>query len=232
MDTILVSTKEHIDYICRLPDCQNLMIKCLPQYAETIFVNNNRTQIEKATFDFMFAGNIGKAQNLDILIDAANILREDKEIMFHIVGDGSDKKRLEEKAKKLELNNITFYGFKTKEEMPLFYDKADVMLVTLVDDSYASMTIPGKVQSYMAYGKPILSAANGATNNLIVEAKCGQIVNDNNAVTFAKKCLFLKTCDCLDTYSSNALQYYKKTFEKDTFFEKLISELKIISKNK
>lgn len=76
-------------------------------------------------------------------------------------------------AESYQLKNVVFYGRQPLEKMPELYALADVMLVTLEDKPYARMTIPGKVQSYMACGKPIIAAVNGATANLIRESSAG-----------------------------------------------------------
>ena len=68
---------------------------------------------------------------------------------------------------------MTFHGRKTLEEMPAYYSMADAMLVTSNNDAVANMTLPGKVQSYMAAGKPIIGAVGGETKKIIDEAHCG-----------------------------------------------------------
>lgn len=225
-DKILVSTKEHIEYIHCLPNCEKLDIKCLPQYAEKEFENipNNIKSDNKV--NFMFAGNIGKAQNLDLLIRTINVLKNNKDIVFHIVGDGSEKTRLERLAKKLELNNVIFYENKPKIDMPKFYSIADVMIVSLQDSPYANMTIPCKVASYMASGKAILCACKGATYNLIKEANCGIAIDSLDSKHFAEACLSLLDMNIREKYSIQAKQYYKNHFDKEVFFNALISEFK------
>lgn len=91
MDKILVSTKEHSAYIKSLPGCASLDIDYLPQYAEKMFDQADLPSSNNDKTNFMFAGNIGKAQNLDIVIEAAAILKDNPNILFHIVGDGSEK---------------------------------------------------------------------------------------------------------------------------------------------
>ena len=95
-----------------------------------------------------------------------------KKIHFHFVGDGTELLSMESLAHELELKNVSFYGRRSLEEMPTFYKKSDAMLVSLIGDSIVSRTIPGKVQSYMAAGKPIIGAISGDTKTIIEEAKC------------------------------------------------------------
>ena len=167
-DKILVSTKEHIEYINSLPKCSELDIEYLPQDAESVFEESDYGTIDNGVIDLMFAGNIGKAQSVDTIIKAANILKDDPRFMFHIVGAGSELDICKRLAEELYVKNVKFYGNRPLSEMPEMYALADVMLVTLEDKPYANMTIPGKVQSYMAVGKPIIGAINGSCSNFII----------------------------------------------------------------
>ena len=176
-DKILVSTKEHIKYIKALPNCSNLDIEYLPQYAESIFEDGDFKTIDNGVIDLMFAGNIGKAQSVDTIIRAAALLKNDPRFKFHIVGSGSELENVKKLAKELKTDNVIFYGQKPLSEMPELYKFADAMLVTLEDKPYANMTIPGKVQSYMAAGKPIIGAINGATANFIIDNHIGFCCN-------------------------------------------------------
>lgn len=77
-------------------------------------------------------------------------------------GSGFELGNVKKLASELKTDNVIFYGQRPLEEMPKLYKIADVMLVSLEDKPYANMTIPGKVQSYMAVGKPIVGAINGS----------------------------------------------------------------------
>ena len=229
MDKILVSTREHIKYIRSLPKCENLDIDYLPQFSESIFEKCNKKNHDNF-LNFLFAGNLGKAQNLTLIIDAANLLKNDSSVKFHFVGDGIEKNNLELKAKKLGLNNVIFHGSKPIEEMPKYYEMADVMIVTLEDRPYANFTIPGKVQTYMAASRPILSAAKGSTNNLIREADCGIAIDELTPECFAEACLKFKESFNLNRFAENSKKFYKEHFTKEKFVDKLIYELKSLAK--
>ncbi len=167
-DKILVSTKEHIDYIKQLPNCGDLDIDYLPQYAESIFEDSDYETEDNGVIDLMFAGNVGKAQSVDTIIRAAALLKDNPKYKFHIVGCGSELDNVKKLADELKTDNVIFYGQRPLSEMPELYKIADAMLVALEDKPYANMTIPGKVQSYMAAGKPVIGAINGSCNNFIV----------------------------------------------------------------
>jgi glycosyltransferase involved in cell wall biosynthesis len=129
----------------------------LPQYAEDLFNEIQCTaHHDTDKFNFVFAGNIGHMQSVDTIIRAAGELKDKKNIIFHIVGDGSELQNCKDLCKQLSLSQtVIFYGRKPVSEMPQFYNMADAMLITLKADKIISYTLPGKLQSYMAAGKPV-----------------------------------------------------------------------------
>ena len=229
MDKILVSTKEHINYIKELPGCSDLDIEYLPQYADTVFEESDFGYEDNGVIDLMFAGNIGKAQSIDTIIKAAALLKDDTRFKFHIVGSGSELENVKKLATELKTDNVVFYGQRPLEDMPELYKIADAMLVTLEDKSYANMTIPGKVQSYMAAVKPIIGAINGSCSNFIVNNEIGYVVasGDGKALAELIKGLNLKELQSIGNHSKDI---YTRKYSKSIFIDKLISELNSIKK--
>lgn len=220
-DKILVSTKEHIDYIKALPGCDQLDIDYLPQYAESIFEDGDFTSENNGVIDLMFAGNIGKAQSVDTIIKAAALLKDDVRFKFHIVGSGSELDNVKKLAAELKTDNVIFYGQRPLEDMPELYRIADAMLVTLEDKPYANMTIPGKVQSYMAAGKPIVGAVNGSCANLITDNKIGFVCPSSDYVRLATTIRLLSVSE-LQKQGASAKQLYESSFSKHSFFNRLM----------
>ena len=225
-DKILVSTKEHIDYIKALPNCNNLDISYLPQYAESIFEESSDSSTNNNTIDLMFAGNIGKAQSLKTLIEAANILKNDYRYKFHIVGDGSELNNIKKLANEYKLDNVIFYGQRPLLDMPNFYNLADIMVVSLEDKPYANITLPGKVQSYMAYGKPLLGIVNGSTASFILDNKIGYVSSPNDVDELVNTIKGLDT-DKLREIGKYAKSVYLKEYRKELFINKLVDVLSI-----
>lgn len=228
-DKILVSTKEHTDYIKALPNCEKLNIDYLPQYADTIFEKSNYETVNNGVIDLMFAGNIGKAQSVDTIIRAANLLKNDSKFKFHIVGSGSELNSVEKLAKELKTTNVIFYGHKQLDEMPKLYSLADAMLVTLEDKSYANMTIPGKVQSYMAAGKPIIGSINGSCNEFIVSNKIGFSCPSGDFNNLSKLITSLDET-ALKEIGKNSKKVYFEKYCKKKFIETIIKELSSFNK--
>ena len=220
MDKILITSRMFSNYLNSEFDINLNKMEYLPQYAEGLFEKIPARE-EDGIFNFMFAGNIGSIQSVETIIKAAQKLK-DEPVKFHIVGNGTDLERIQEMAK--DLNNVIFYGRRPLEEMPKLYAKADAMLITLASDPVLSLTLPGKVQSYMAAGKPIIGAIGGETKLVIEEAKCGfcgKAENVNELVGNIKK--FILANNRLEM-SHNASCYYRNYFEKELFMDKLESK--------
>ena len=122
----------------------------------------------------MFAGNIGEAQDFESILKAAFILSSNKRIHWIILGDGRKKQWVVEQIHKKNLNNcFHLLGSYPLDMMPSFYSEADCMLFSLKKDYIFSLTIPAKVQSYLACGKPIVSMIDGEASIIINDSKAG-----------------------------------------------------------
>ena len=228
-DKILVSTKEHINYIKALPKCENLDIDYLPQYADTVFEKTNYKTEENGIIDLMFAGNIGKAQSVDTIIKGAALLKDDSKFKFHIVGSGSELDNIKNLAADLKTDNVVFYGQRPLEDMPELYKIADAMLVTLEDKPYANMTIPGKVQSYMAVGKPVIGAINGSCADFIKNNDIGYACPSSDSESLANLIRNLDLKD-LQKIGEQSKDVYFKKYSKSIFMKRLISTLELMKK--
>jgi colanic acid biosynthesis glycosyl transferase WcaI len=124
-------------------------------------------------FNIMFAGNIGEAQSLETVLDAAELLRDIPEIQFVIIGCGVMLPFLSQSAVKRGLNNVLFLGRYEVEVMPKLYALADVLLIHLKNEPLFRITIPHKTYAYMATGKPILAAVAGDAADVVRNAGAG-----------------------------------------------------------
>jgi len=125
-------------------------------------------------FRVMFAGNIGAAQGFATLIDAATLLREHADIQWVVLGDGRMREwAVEEVARRGLTDRVHFLGRHPPETMPAFFALADVLLVTLRRDPIFELTIPAKLQSYLACGRPIVAAIDGEGSRIVREAGAG-----------------------------------------------------------
>jgi glycosyltransferase involved in cell wall biosynthesis len=124
-------------------------------------------------FNVVFAGQLGLAQGLDVVLDAAEELLDLSDVQFILVGDGTDVDRLRKLAFKRRLRNVRFLGRQPAEQMPAVLAISDVLLVNLRDDPLFRITVPSKTIAYMACGRPVLMAVEGDAANLIRAARAG-----------------------------------------------------------
>lgn len=185
----------------------------LPQFAETFFEQEPQPMPESEKLTLLFAGNIGQMQSVDTILKAADLLRNEP-VRWWILGDGSALDACKALQAERQLTNVEFLGRKPTEDMPLYYRQADAMLVTMRDDSLVNQTLPGKIQSYMAFAKPIIGAINGETKNIVEEAQAGIICEAENAEGLAKSVQdFLQmNADERAALSHNAKKYYDTHF--------------------
>lgn len=223
-DILIYSSKRFQGYLQTVHGLKVPGEHYLPQFADDRF--GDLPDTAKATqLQLVFAGNIGKVQGVQTLIQAADKLRN-QPIHWHMLGDGSDYEACRALADLLHLEGIvTFYGRKPLSEMPTFYAMADAMLVSMRNDISVNDTLPGKVQSYMATGKPILGSITGETVDIIEEAKCGFCAPPEDADAFAKVVLGFMNAPDQKQMGENAKAYYELHFTKQHHMDRLESLL-------
>lgn len=223
-DSIMVTSKLFINYFQNIHHIERKKLFYLPQYCEDLFDKIQSKEKIENKYEFVFAGNIGKMQSVETIIEAANLIKNDLSIHIHIVGNGSNLEQCKNLVKNYNLENIIFHGRQPIEKMKYFYELADAMIVTLKNNEVISNTLPGKVQSYMSAGKPIIASINGETQLILKEAKCGLICNAEDYHELANLFLQFKT-ENAKILGKNAKEYYLNNFSKDLFFKSLIEKL-------
>lgn len=228
-DLILAQSKGFIDAIQK-HNVPLKKIKYYPNYAENIY--SKKAIDEKVIhpiipkgFIVMFAGNIGEAQGFKTIVEAANkVYKENKNIYWVILGDGRKKEWVEEQINAYGLSDIfLFLGSYPSDKMPYFFNLSDILLVSLKDEYIFSLTIPSKLQSYMAFGKPIIAALNGEPAQIINEANCGLVSNSNDFENLASNVIKMSKFseEVLFEMGENAKKYCEEKFDR----QKLLLEL-------
>ena len=199
-----------------VPDAQYM-----PQFADDVFRAPLPPGPASDGINLVFAGNIGKVQAVEVLIRSAALLR-DLPIRWHIVGDGSNEAACRELAAKLALGEtVVFYGRRPLEDMPAFYAMADAMLVSMRDDISVNDTLPGKVQSYMAAGKPVLGSIAGETAYVIEQAGCGFCAPPDDPEAFAQVVRRFLSCEDREAMGERGRAYYDANFTKRDHMDRL-----------
>ena len=145
-------------------------------------------------FNVVFAGNLGTVQALETLLDAAEILLPCLEIRLVLIGSGSGSRSawLEKQVVHRQLKNVRLPGRFSAEVMPGILSQASVLLVSLVRSPIMSQTVPGKVQVYLASGRPIIAALDGEGARVVMESGAGLVCPAEDATALAKAVLQLR----------------------------------------
>lgn len=187
-DKILMSSKGFESSILEKGDFASKLVY-FPNWADKALEGHGSYQLPALPNGFiaMFAGNMGEAQDFDHIMSAAKLLKDERHIHFVFVGDGRKRPWVEAYRDKYGLQEtVHWVGRHPVEAMPSFFEKADVMLMTLKDVSIFNLTAPAKLQAYMSASKPILAMMNGEGPRIVAEAECGRSVPAADAEALAK----------------------------------------------
>jgi glycosyltransferase involved in cell wall biosynthesis len=143
-------------------------------------------------FVVLHAGNIGLSQDLEIVLHAAEQLRERPDVVFVFVGDGAKKKNLQEIAERRDLRNVKFLPYQPRETMDQSYATADVSLVSL-KRGLAGVIVPSKIYNVLASGRPCVAALEQDCEvaDIIRQHGCGYVINPGNASALTARVLDL-----------------------------------------
>lgn len=232
-DGLLLSSPGFQKYLEGLPISDG-RYRYLPQYAEDLFTVDSfavdKTLLpegyEQEGVDITFAGNVGAAQSVDTLIRASALFSEG--IRLHIVGSGSELNACKRVADELGVRNVFFHGRRELSEMPTFYAASDALVVSFADDPVIGYTLPRKVQTYLAAGRPILGSVVGEARRVIEEAQCGICAPSEDTSAFAEVCnQFARSLDAQRcVWATNAREYYNNNFARQRFFDDLEDALR------
>lgn len=174
-------------------------------------------------FNVVFAGNLGAAQALETIVDAAELLRDQVNIRLVIVGNGSHGEWLAEEVGRRRLTNVQLPGRYPVEAMPGVLSQAAALLVTLVSSPAMEKTIPSKVQAYLAAGKPIVACLDGEGARIVEEAGAGLACPAENSAMLAQTILRLRALSEEERTKMGLAGrcYYRAHFEPEMLARKL-----------
>lgn len=204
-----------------------------PQYAEDFYRPVDRDEAEKElgeeserlendSFKIAFTGNIGKAQGLDILPKTAELLKGE-EVKFVIVGDGRYQAEFEEEIRRRGVeSSFIMIPRQPAEKVPYYLALSDAAFLSFMDTELFEHTIPAKLQSYMACGKPIIASAKGETQRIIDEAQCGICCEIGNAEKLAEGIRKIKEDkQVLNKMGINSRRYFESHFDKKMLMDQM-----------
>lgn len=204
-------------------------IRYFPSWAEDVFSQDElrpapEVPLKEGLFNILFAGNVGDSQDFPAVLDAAESLKHNPAIRWLIVGDGrmTDWLRAEVARRGLKQCFLLLGRFPV-ERMPSFYAQADALLVSLKRDPVFSLTIPGKVQSYLMAGLPLLGMLDGEGANVIRSAEAGLVCPAGDATGLAQSVLQLAAMTKVERLrlGSNGRDYANKEFNREVLMDRL-----------
>ncbi len=206
---------------------ENEKIIYLPQWVPASDYNILHNPLKKKyenTFNIVFTGNVGIPQNLNVLIEAAMLLKNRINVRFIIVGDGDYLKTFKRLVTENKLDGMfVFEGRKPYEDIPKYYDIADALIATLKDIDLFGKIIPAKIPAYMSASKPILCAINGESANIVKEAECGLTSKAGDAKELSENIikLYKMSPEKRLNMGQNGIKYSKKNFNRKMLLDRL-----------
>ncbi|MBC8401063.1 MAG: glycosyltransferase family 4 protein [Candidatus Marinimicrobia bacterium] len=177
-------------------------------------------------FIFIYAGLIGIAQGLDIIIESASNLTENDEIHFLIVGDGVQKKQLQLRAKQLNLSNITFLNSQKRENIAPLLKTSDVAVIPLVNAAISD-AVPSKLLEAWGCKKPVILIASGESNMIVKNVDGGLTVNPGDIPGLVKNILDMyQNKSRLQHYGNNGYKYVTKSFTREILARQMVNVIK------
>lgn len=228
-DLILVQSRGFIPHTEALAD-DPAKVRYFPSWAEELY---RPIQVDEAEagaeglpggFRVMFAGNVGVAQDFENILNASERLREHEDICWVVVGDGRMLAWVREQVKLRGLDDrVCLLGRRPLEDMPRLLAMADAVLVTLKREPIFALTIPGKVQSYMACGRPIIAMLDGEGARIVEESGAGYACPAEDAEALASAVLAMhgKKPEGRAAMGERARAYYEENFERSMLFSRL-----------
>lgn len=195
-DALLIGSKGYRKSIIEKGDFDK-KIQYFPNWVEESLIESKRIDVPTLPngFNVLIAGNMGDAQDIPHILNAAKILKDNK-INFIFVGDGRKKIYVDLFVKENDLDNQVFcIGRFPLEAMPSLFKQADVLFMALKDEPIFSLTVPSRLQAYMSSGKPVVAMINGEGADLITDADCGWSVPAEDSEALATLLVELSQTD-------------------------------------
>ena len=183
-------------------------------------------------FSVLFAGNIGSAQNVEVIVEAAALLMAHEDIRFVVLGDGSRREWMLTQARHRKLTNLHLPGRFPVHAMKGIMRKASALLVTLADRPTLAATVPSKLQAYLAAGRPIIACLRGEGARLVTASGAGLAVPAEDGHALAEAVLKLRAMSAAERDKMGGLgrDYFEEHFDHERLADQLIVHLRGVSK--
>ena len=236
-DLLLVQSEAFIESVSKL--APNIPIAYYPNSVEKEFyspqaISAPHIESLQSGFTVLFAGNLGAAQAMETIVAAAEKLQSYTEIKIVILGSGSKSDWVAGQIVEKKLTNLYLEGRFPVETMPILMRQASALLVTLTDQPIFELTVPNKIQAYLAVGKPVIACLNGEGARIVGEAKAGVAVRAEDGEGLANAIVRLHQMSELEREQMgvNGRAYFKQHFDEDMLTIELIKHFEKLTLDK
>lgn len=187
-----------------------------------------RSELPRDGFKIVFGGNLGEAQGLETALKAAALLRHRGDIHWIFIGEGRAQRELIAMRDALELQDcVHFIGSRPAAKMPSYFACADALLLSLRAEPIFELTVPSKLQAYLACGRPVLASLGGEGARLVMEAHAGSISEPGNPQALAQAALRMSDSSDADRrqMATSARLYFEAHFSRRRVIELLLGSL-------
>jgi colanic acid biosynthesis glycosyl transferase WcaI len=187
-----------------------------------------RSLLPASGFRIMYGGNIGAAQDFDTVLAAAAATRHRRDIHWVLVGDGRARGQVEAEVKRQDLSaTVHLTGPRPPADMPVLFALADALLLTLRREPAFAVTVPSKLQAYLACGRPILAGIDGEAARIVVEADAGLAVPAGDPAALAAAAITMADAPpgVREAWGRNGAGYFEREFGRATTLERLLDGL-------
>nr|WP_245557625.1 glycosyltransferase family 4 protein [Deinococcus peraridilitoris] len=239
-DLILVTSRAFIPSVQRVGRRYD-GVAYYPQSAEVLY---RPMRVEEAPdvgaelpkgFRVMFAGNLGTAQDLPTVLAAAELVRDLPDIRWILIGDGSMRSWVETEIERRGLQEqVHLVGRRPVSDMPKYFAHADALLVTLKRDPIFALTVPAKLQSYLACARPIIAALEGEGASIVREARAGLTVSPQDPVSLAQSVrkMYAMGKNEREQYGVRGRIYFLEHFERERLLDELERHFAAVQRQK
>ena len=222
-DRIVISSPSFKEYFEKELNIKDKVFNVVNQ---PILFSNKTSEpiVYKNKFNLVYAGNIGKLQLTDLLVESMKYIQT-KDVVLHLMGMGSELWQIKEKISKENLSDKVIYeGAYPIEKAEAYYVNADALVVSLKNEGYVGKTIPNKAIQYMKYGRPLLVVAGGDTKEILSDAK-GSIFASEDPKEIAKAIDEICSLKEKDLLGLNNKKYFEEHFTTEKLTHQLLEEL-------
>lgn len=224
-DEIFATSPSFVNAICnRKINVDRKKVHYWPQYAEEFYHPCDKKTVDEIpdddSFKVIFTGNIGTAQGLQILPKTAEMLKKEN-VKFIMVGDGRYLEGFIDEVKSRNVEDkFVMVQRQPAERIPELLSACDAAFLSFQNDELWTMTIPAKLQSYMACGMPVIAAAQGETKRIIEEAQCGVCSSIGDAEELSLKIKDMMNTDLVEMRRKSR-EYFEKHFDKKVLMDQI-----------